>query len=112
MSNSGFEYTDRFVRRHVGPAEDDVREMLQTLGYDSLDSFIDTVIPPAIRLRQPLDLPAALSEYEALAELRTLARRNRVVRSFIGMGYSDCITPSVIQRKVLENPGWYTAYTP
>ncbi|MGQ0561053.1 MAG: aminomethyl-transferring glycine dehydrogenase [Gemmatimonadota bacterium] len=109
---TALEYTDRFVRRHIGPSEGQIRDMLQTIGYDSLGGFIDTVIPNGIRFRQALDLPAALSEYETLAELRRIARENRVFRSFIGMGYHDCITPSVIQRKVLENPGWYTAYTP
>jgi glycine dehydrogenase len=106
------EYTDRFARRHIGPGDAEVGEMLQLLGYDSLDSFIDTVIPDGIRFKQPLDLPPAISEYEALGELRHIAQRNRVFRSYIGMGYHDCITPAVIQRKVLENPAWYTAYTP
>ena len=106
------DYTDRFVRRHIGPGEAEVRDMLQTVGYDSFDSFIDTVIPSGIRLRKSLDLPAALTEYEALQELRDIASQNQVARSYIGMGYHDCITPSVIQRKILENPSWYTAYTP
>ena len=106
------DYTDRFVRRHIGPGEAEIRDMLQTIGYDSLDSFIDTVIPAGIRLKQPLKLPAALTEYEALQELRDIAQQNRVGRSYLGMGYHDCITPSVIQRKILENPSWYTAYTP
>ncbi len=109
---SSLEYTDRFVRRHIGPGDAEIRDMLQTLGYDSLDSFIDTVIPAGIRVKQPLELPAALSEYEALKELRQIAQQNRVLRSYIGMGYSDCITPSLIQRQILENPNWYTAYTP
>jgi glycine dehydrogenase len=106
------DYTDRFVRRHIGPSEAEMRDMLQTIGYDSLDSFIDTVIPAGIRFKQQLDLPAAITEYEALQELRDIAASNRVARSYLGMGYNDCITPSVIQRKVLENPSWYTAYTP
>lgn len=109
---SGLEYTDRFVRRHIGPGEPEVRDMLDLLGYDSLESFIDTVIPSAIRFRKDLKLPAATSEYETLKEMREIAQQNRVFRSYIGMGYHDCITPSVIQRKVLENPNWYTAYTP
>src|SRR5687767_6081159 len=106
------DYTDRFVNRHIGPTEAEIRDMLQTIGYDSLDSFIDTVIPEGIRFKKKLNLPAATSEYETLQELRTIAQDNRVFRSFLGMGYHDCITPSVIQRKVLENPSWYTAYTP
>src|SRR5688572_22996952 len=106
------DYTDRFVNRHIGPTEAEIRDMLQTIGYDSLDSFIDTVIPEGIRFKKKLNLPAAITEYEALQELRDIARQNRVARSYLGMGYHDCITPSVIQRKILENPSWYTAYTP
>jgi glycine dehydrogenase len=111
-NTTALEYTDRFVRRHIGPTEAEVNEMLQALGYKSLDSFIDTVIPLAIRFGEDLNLPAATSEYETLKEMRSIAQDNRVFRSFLGMGYHDCITPSVILRKVLENPSWYTAYTP
>src|SRR6266850_2389868 len=103
---------DLFADRHIGPSEGDQRAMLATLGYDSLDAFIAAVVPPDIRLRGPLKLPAAKSEQEALAELRALAAQNQVFRSYLGMGYHDCFTPTVIQRNVLENPGWYTAYTP
>ncbi|HEX6558023.1 MAG TPA: hypothetical protein VF021_01130, partial [Longimicrobiales bacterium] len=77
---SGLDYTDRFIRRHIGPSEPAIRDMLETLGYDSLDSFIDTVIPAGIRLKQAMNLPAAASEYEALQELADLARQNRVFR--------------------------------
>ncbi len=86
--------------------------MVATLGYDSLDAFIDAVVPEDIRLRQPLRIPAAISEQEALEKLRQLAAQNQIFRSYLGMGYHDCFTPTVIQRNVLENPGWYTAYTP
>jgi glycine dehydrogenase len=86
--------------------------MLSTLGYDSLDAFIDAVVPSDIRLREPLRVPAAKSEQEALDELRQLAAQNQIFRSYLGMGYHDCVTPTVILRNVLENPGWYTAYTP
>ena len=86
--------------------------MLETIGFDNLDALIDATVPKNIRLNRPLELPAASTEWEALAELRNLAQGNRVLRSFIGAGYSDCITPPVIQRNILENPGWYTAYTP
>jgi glycine dehydrogenase len=86
--------------------------MLDTLGYGSLTDFVDAVVPADIRLRRPLDLPPARTEQEALAELRRLAAQNQVFRSYLGMGYHDCITPPVILRNVLENPGWYTAYTP
>ena len=86
--------------------------MLATLGYDSLDAFIDAVVPEDIRLRSALRVPAAISEQEALERLRQLAAQNQIFRSYLGMGYHHCFTPTVIQRNVLENPGWYTAYTP
>ena len=108
----GIEPSDPFVRRHVGPGESEVREMLAALGYDSLDALIDDAIPSDIRFRGELDLPQPLSEWEMLRELRTMAQQNRVLRSYIGMGYNDTITPPVILRNVLENPAWYTAYTP
>ncbi|MDQ3516329.1 MAG: glycine dehydrogenase (aminomethyl-transferring), partial [Gemmatimonadota bacterium] len=104
--------SDSFVRRHVGPSEADAAKMLDTLGYDSLDALIDATIPRDIRARAPLAIAAGISEYEALAGMRALAARNRVFRSYIGLGYHDCITPPVIQRNILENPAWYTAYTP
>ena len=103
---------ESFVPRHVGPDEKDVAEMLKTLGFQSLDALIDATIPQKIRLRGGLDLPKGMTEPEVLAYLRSMASKNQVFRSFIGMGYSDCITPPVIQRNVIENPGWYTAYTP
>jgi len=86
--------------------------MLHELGFASLDGLMDAVLPAGIRLPKPLQLPAGLGEYDALNALRAIARKNQVFRSFIGMGYSDCITPPVIQRNLLENPGWYTQYTP
>ena len=101
-----------FAYRHIGPRREDVADMLQVLGYDSLDHFIDAVVPEEIRLRRPLALPPGRSEREVLQALRGLAGMNRVFRSYIGMGYAGCFTPQVVQRNVLENPGWYTAYTP
>ena len=86
--------------------------MLSTLGYESLDSLIDATIPDQIRFRRPLDVPAARTEAETLALLRGIAARNKVFRSYIGMGFSDCVTPPVIQRNIVESPAWYTAYTP
>ncbi len=86
--------------------------MLEQLGFASLEAFIDAVVPAGIRLKQALRLPAGAEEHAALAELRAIAGKNQVYRSFIGMGYSDCITPPVLQRNMLENPGWYTPYTP
>ena len=107
-----FAPTDTFVHRHVGPTDADLQEMLATLGLQSLDALIDGAVPAEIRLRRRLALGGPRGEHEVLAELRTLAGRNQVFRSFIGMGYYDCVTPPVIQRNVLENPGWYTQYTP
>jgi glycine dehydrogenase len=106
------ESVDPFVRRHIGPRPADLAAMLQTLGCPSLDVLAERAVPDGIRRAVPLDLPPSASEFEALERLRTLAGRNRSFRSFIGQGYSDCITPPVIQRNILENPGWYTQYTP
>jgi glycine dehydrogenase len=105
-------HPDRFVTRHIGPRAEEIPEMLRVLGYASLDALVDDLVPQNIRLRRPLDLPPAKSERDALAALRAMASQNQVFRSYLGMGYSDCITPGVIQRNILENPGWYTAYTP
>jgi glycine cleavage system P protein (glycine dehydrogenase) len=105
-------HPDRFVHRHIGPDEEEVAEMLRAVGATSLDQLIDQTIPSTIRLRRKLDLPAAKTEHELLEQLGALAAENEVWRSFLGMGYSDCITPPVIQRGVLENPGFYTQYTP
>src|SRR5205814_230667 len=101
-----------FQDRHIGPSPEDQTAMLATLGYDSLDAFIDAVVPEDIRLRSALRVPPAISEQEALERLRQLAAQNQIFRSYLGMGYHHCFTPTVIQRNVLENPGWYTAYTP
>ena len=101
-----------FVPRHIGPNSDDIQLMLKVLGFPSLDALIDQTVPQTIRLKQPLKLPAAESEYAALASLKKVAAKNQVFRSYIGMGYYDTITPPVIGRNILENPGWYTAYTP
>ncbi|MBA2272150.1 MAG: aminomethyl-transferring glycine dehydrogenase [Chthoniobacterales bacterium] len=103
---------DAFARRHIGPNARSIAEMLEALGFDDLEALIDSTVPKNIRLERPLNLPAAKGEREALAELRALSLQNKVMRSFIGAGYSDCVTPPVIQRNILENPGWYTAYTP
>ncbi len=103
---------DTFPRRHIGPSDTDIASMLQTIGADSLDTLTNQTVPPSIRLKAPLNLPAALTESEALAELRAIASKNKVQKSFIGMGYYDTITPPVILRNILENPGWYTQYTP
>ncbi|MGI9198416.1 MAG: aminomethyl-transferring glycine dehydrogenase subunit GcvPA, partial [Candidatus Nanopelagicaceae bacterium] len=103
-----------FASRHIGPTNSDVQFMLQTLGYDSLEKFISDVVPGSIAMKDKLGdkLPKALSETEAIAELRVRANKNKVFRSLIGMGYYGTITPAVVLRNVLENPAWYTAYTP
>lgn len=103
---------DSFERRHIGPRAGDTSEMLGALGYDSMEKFIAAVVPPGIRMRRSLELPDPATEFQALTALRGIAGRNKVLRSFIGMGYYDCITPAVLQRNILENPGWYTQYTP
>lgn len=104
--------TEAFAQRHIGPNSQEVAKMLEYLGFSSLDKLIDQAVPSTIRLKQLLSLPQAKSEYEALSQLKEIAAKNQVLRSFLGMGYHDCITPPVIQRNILENPGWYTAYTP
>ena len=104
--------SDTFVRRHIGPSDEEVREMLAFLGFESLEKLADATVPEAIRLRRPLALGPPRAENELLAELKEIASQNKVLRSFIGQGYYDTITPPVIQRNILENPGWYTQYTP
>src|SRR5437764_4627061 len=101
-----------FADRHIAPSAEETAQMLRDLGFENLEALVDATVPKNIRLNRPLDLPKAKSENEALAELRALSSKNKVVRNFIGAGYSDTITPPVIQRNILEKPGWYTAYTP
>ncbi|MBI5864441.1 MAG: aminomethyl-transferring glycine dehydrogenase [Planctomycetes bacterium] len=112
LAASNLPQQDVFANRHIGPSEAEISLMLAKLGVKSLDGLIDQTVPAAIRLSRPLQLDEARSEFEALAELRGYASENRLLRSMIGMGYYDCITPPVIQRNILENPGWYTQYTP
>ena len=103
---------NRFQNRHIGTTAAQQTEMATSVGFQSVDELIATAVPDNIKLDQPLDLPTALTENEALLKLRTYADQNKVVRSCIGMGYYDTITPPVLLRNVFENPGWYTAYTP
>jgi glycine dehydrogenase len=103
---------DEFIMRHIGPRDEHVAKMLETIGVSSLDELISSTLPPSIQITEPLDLPEAKSEQEALASLREMAGLNQVMHNMIGMGYHETILPAVIQRNVLENPGWYTAYTP
>jgi glycine dehydrogenase len=109
---SDLPHPDRFVDRHLGPREADLAAMLDTIGVASLDELIDQTVPETIRMRHRLDLPPAATEHDMLAELRGIAAKNQVFRSYIGLGYADCFTPPVILRNILQNPGWYTAYTP
>jgi glycine dehydrogenase len=104
--------TNNFINRHNGPREEEIAEMLKVIGVDSLDTLIDETVPVAIRLPRPLNLPEALNEHEYLDHLRAIGSKNKLFKSYIGMGYYPSITPGVIQRNILENPGWYTSYTP
>jgi glycine dehydrogenase len=111
-ASSSLGHPDQFLARHIGPRPDDQQEMLRVLGYDSLDAFVDAVVPADIRLRTPLALPPGRDERAVLQALRRIASKNEPFRSYLGMGYHACFTPQVIQRNILESPGWYTAYTP
>ncbi len=104
--------TDQFVDRHIGPNEAQITAMLQHVGADSLDQLVEQTIPANIRLKKELDLPAPKTEVAFLQDFEKMMRQNKVFKSYIGLGYHDCITPPVIQRNILENPAWYTAYTP
>jgi glycine dehydrogenase len=108
----GLHSSDTFQSRHIGPRERDLPAMLETIGVSSLDQLVGQTVPPSIRLERPLNLPPGESEHQYLTRLRRIAAENRVLRSFIGLGYYDTITPAVILRNVMENPGWYTPYTP
>lgn len=107
-----FEVKDQFVNRHVGPTPDEISKMLKVIGKDSLDSLIDDTVPAKIRLKNKLKLAAPVTENVFLKEMKKIAQKNKMYRSFIGMGYYPTILPAVIQRNILENPGWYTQYTP
>lgn len=107
-----FKKTDSFDSRHIGVNQQQIPEMLQIIGVNSLDELINQTVPSAIRLKKPLQLPEAQTESNALTRLKAIASQNQVYRSFIGRGYYNCITPAVILRNILENPGWYTSYTP
>ena len=111
-STDVFTATDQFKHRHMGSQGTDKQKMLDKVGFDSLESLIDSTVPPQIRLPKKLVLDAPLSESEALSKLKKIMSKNKVLKSFIGTGYYETITPPVILRNVLENPGWYTAYTP
>ncbi len=104
--------TEKFEKRHIGPDEVHVNEMLRVIGVESLDQLINETVPDSIRLQKALNLPEAKSEYQFLKDFKTVTNKNKLFKSYIGLGYYNCITPGVILRNILENPGWYTAYTP
>ena len=104
--------TDSFALRHIGPREADLPEMLETIGVSSMDQLIYETVPDDILLKKPLDLDTAMSEQEYLEHITELSFKNKVFKTYIGLGYHQANTPPVIQRNILENPGWYTAYTP
>ena len=104
--------TDLFALRHIGPSKEDVKEMFSTIKVESFEQLIKETIPEDIRLKEKLDLPEAMSENEFLTHIQELASKNKIFKSYIGLGYHECFTPSVVKRNILENPGWYTAYTP
>src|SRR3954470_7138672 len=101
-----------FTGRHIGPRKDDVQAMLKEIGVSSVDALIDQTIPSSIRLNKKLNIPEGQNEHDFLFSLRKVAAKNKIFKSYIGLGYHNCIIPGVIQRNVFENPGWYTAYTP
>src|SRR5437764_12344731 len=101
-----------FSERHIGISKKDLPAMLRKIGVNSLEQLIEETIPSSIQLHKKLNLPEAQTEYQFLKELRSIASRNKIFKSYLGLGYYDTIIPGVIQRNVLENPGWYTAYTP
>jgi glycine dehydrogenase len=104
--------TSDFLYRHIGPRKNDISEMVKTIGVNSLDELIDKVVPESIRLREPLKLPQAMTEHEYLKKIAEIAGKNKIFRTYIGQGYYNTIFPSVIKRNILENPSWYTSYTP
>ena len=104
--------SSEFISRHIGPNESDTKAMLKTIGEKSLASLIDKTVPPSIRMDHTLNIPAAMSEHAYLKHIKEVSLKNKLFATYIGQGYYDTITPSVILRNVFENPGWYTQYTP
>ena len=103
---------DRFVNRHIGPRDAEISEMLKAVGASSMEELIEQTVPAHIRLKEPLKLSKPLSEGKYYRKILNISRKNKVFKSYIGMGYYNTVTPSVILRNVFENPGWYTSYTP
>ena len=103
---------ESFIDRHLGSSSDDIQKMLSLVGYNSLDNLINSVVPSNIRFTGDLNLPDGISERGVLSHLRNIASKNKIFKTYLGMGYQESITPTVVLRNILENPGWYTAYTP
>src|SRR5688572_2229456 len=112
LSLRALEHHDGFIERHIGPNDAEIAHMLRVVGHDTLEALTDAIVPASIKSADPLALPAPVTEVEALAQIRAIAEKNQVFRSFIGQGYYGTHTPNVILRNILENPAWYTAYTP
>ena len=113
MKISDLSSKNEFISRHIGPTDSDIHSMLKTLGLNSLEQMAEQVVPAQIRTQYDFPIVGeGVSEYELLAQLKKMVSKNKVFRSYIGMGYHDTITPTVIQRNIFENPVWYTAYTP
>ena len=109
---AAFSHPDVFTARHLGSAQGDIEAMLKTLGFSNLGEMVSKIVPENIRFKDDLGIGAPMSERQVMARLRTMADKNKVLKSYIGVGYYDCVVPPVIQRNILENPGWYTQYTP
>ena len=103
---------NNFARRHNGPFGSEINQMLEKVGVTSLDQLIDQTVPSSIRMKKPLDLPIGMNEYQYLNHIKSIGDKNKLFKTFIGLGYYNTIVPAVILRNILENPGWYTAYTP
>ena len=104
--------SNNFARRHNGPFGDEIKTMLEKTGVSSIDQLIDQTVPSSIRMKEPLNLPVGMNEFQYLNHIKSIGAMNKLFKSFIGLGYYDTIVPAVILRNILENPGWYTAYTP
>ena len=103
---------DNFTKRHIGPRDHEIGKMLEKVGVSSLDELIDKTVPKSVHFTEKINLEDGISEYEYTSKLRKIAAKNKLYKSFIGLGYYDTILPAVIQRNILENPSWYTSYTP
>ena len=101
-----------FIKRHIGPSEEEQSKMLKYVGYKSLQDLMENTVPEKILLKEELKIDQPMSENDALKKLKSISKKNKIFRNFIGMGYYNSITPNVILRNILENPGWYTSYTP